>query len=79
MRYCEDAPCCGCCDPRELNYSEPYDPELHAGLAGPDDDDDDSDDVDESMDGDHESALASVYGEDSYLDSYYEDQYDLGD
>jgi hypothetical protein len=32
-------------------------------------------DYDDSMDGDHESALESVYGpEDSYLDSSWEDQ-----
>lgn len=35
---------------------------------------------DDSLDGDHTTALESVYGpEDSYLDSYYEDQFDLGD
>lgn len=44
-------------------------------------DDADYDDADPGeMDGDHESALESVYGpEDSYLDASWEDQYDGGD
>ena len=71
MARCEDAPCCGCCDPREL-----YQPAEH-----PDMEDDDSmecaDDEDpEDMDGDAASALASAgHGTDEDYGDY--GNYDL--
>ena len=75
MRYSEDAPACGCgCTETQADreyscddWDDGEDLDVH-------------DDVDESMDGDHQTALESVYGsEDSYLDASWEDQYDLGE
>ena len=76
---CEDAPCCGCC-PSAAEYYEPF---------VPDDDDDYVEDMGEPDDdgamthGEADAnALASAGwgtdedygGEDSHLDSYWEDQ-----
>lgn len=40
---------------------------------------DSEEEYDDSLDGDHETALESVYGpsEDSYLDNSWEDQYEI--
>lgn len=55
----EDFPCCGCGE-------EPSQEEQHEQFMAEHDDFDadcnDGEDFDESMDGDHESALESVYG-----------------
>lgn len=63
---CEDAPCCGCCGPHgdgAFDQEEAAEAFLEARDAGDMGGDEFEDgDLDESMDGDHESALESVYG-----------------
>lgn len=68
---CEDAGCCGCCDPQNGYVS----PELAEEMRQ-DEMDRDWEENDE-MDGDHESALASVYGTDErFPDDMHCDGYD---
>lgn len=61
---CEDAPCCGCCTPMtERDHQEAadsYREQLEAEF------------YDESMDGDHESALATVFPTDEDC-GFYDD------
>jgi hypothetical protein len=72
---CEDAPCCGCCDPMNDFIS----PELAEELLEADFDSDEYDcsdeEYDDSMDGDFDSAMASAgHG----MDEDY-NHYDYGD
>ena len=66
-------------EPFENDYEPEF--EIESEMSDLDDEsvEESDDNYNDSMDGDHESALESVYGpEDSYLDSSWEDQCEGG-
>lgn len=69
---CIDSPCCGCCD----TDGDLASPELRDEMDQAEFDREEWEPNDE-MDGDHESALASVYGtDDRFPDDMHCDGYD---
>ena len=79
MSYCEDAPCCGCCSPGNDVSECPDCGVVTDGSACNCDFYDKEGEVDyDGEDGVAEAEAYSYEREDAYLDSCFEDRYEIG-